>query len=94
MEEWKYAESDPAQKLSRIHTFAINKKQGEREIEFTVTVYEYVTSPAPGMNFFAKADKQTNQKLAPYTPTGWGNDLLSALSDCIQAIEKFPYQGE
>lgn len=94
MEEWKYAETDPAQKLSRLHTFTVNKKQADREIEFTITVHEYVTPPAAGMRFFAKADKQTNQNLAPYTPTGWGNDLLSALSDCIQAIEKFPYQGE
>ncbi len=94
MEEWKYAESDPAQRLSRIHTFSVNKKQEDREIEFTITVHEYVSPPAAGMRFFAKADKQTNQNLAPYTPTGWGNDLLSALSDCINAIEKFPYQGE
>ena len=94
MEEWRYAESDPVQKLSRLHHFTVNKKQADREIEFTITVYEYVTPPAAGMYFFAKADKQTNQNVAPYTPTGWGNDLLSALSDCISAIEKFPYQGE
>jgi len=94
MEEWKYAESDPTQRLSRIHIFTVIKKQENREIEFTITVHEYVSPPAAGMHFFARADKQTNQNLAPYTPTGWGNDLLSALSDCVNAIEKFPYQGE
>jgi hypothetical protein len=94
MEEWRYAESDPAQSLSRLHHFTVTKKQADREIEFTITVHEYVSPPAPGMGFFAKADKQTNQNVAPYTPTGWGNDLLSALSECINAIEKFPYQGE
>ena len=94
MEEWKYAESDPAQRLSRVETFTVIKKQEDREIEFMITVQEYVSPPAAGMRFFAKADKQTNQNLAPYTPTGWGNDLLSALSDCINAIEKFPYQGD
>jgi hypothetical protein len=94
MEDWKYAETDPAQRLSRVHTFTVKKKQPDREIEFTITVREYVSPPAAGMHFFAEADKQTNQDLAPYTPTGWGNDLLSALSDCVQAIEKFPYQGE
>ena len=94
MDEWKYAETDPEQKLSRLHTFKFNKKQPDRETEFTITVHEYVSPPAPGMNFFAKADKQTNQSLVPFTPTGWGNDLASALSSCIRAIEKFPYQGE
>jgi hypothetical protein len=94
MDDWKFAETDPAQKLSRLHTFAVSKKQPDRETEFTITVYEYVSPPARGMRFFAKADKQTNQALAPYTPTGWGDDLLTALSDCIRAIEKFPYQGE
>ena len=94
MEDWKYAETDPAQRLSRVHTFTVKKKQPDREIEFTITVHEYVSPPAAGMRFLAEADKQTNQDLAPYTPTGWGNDLLSALSYCIQAIEKFPYQGE
>ena len=94
MDEWKYAETNPEQRLSRLHTFAINKKQPDREVQFTITVHEYVTPPAGGMRFFAKTDKQTNQKLAPYTPTGWGDDMLSALSDCIRAIEKFPYQGD
>jgi hypothetical protein len=94
MDEWKYAETDPAQRLSRLHTFAVNKKQSDRETEFTITVHEYVSPPAGGMRFFAETDKQTNQRLAPYTPTGWGDDLLSALSDCIRAIEKFPYQGD
>ena len=94
MDDWKYAETDPAQKLSRLHSFSFEKKQPDREIEFIITVHEYVSPPAGGMRFFAKAGKQTNQELAVYTPTGWGNDLLSALSDCIRAIERFPYQGD
>jgi hypothetical protein len=94
MDDWKYAETDPGQRLSRLHTFTFNKRQPERDTEFTITVQEFVSPPVGGMHFFAKADKQTNQNLAPYSPAGWGNDLLSALSDCIRAIEKFPYQGE
>jgi hypothetical protein len=94
MDEWKYAESAPEQRLSRIQTFSVNKIESDREIQFTITVHEYATPPAGGMRFFAETDKQTNQSIAPYTPTGWGNDLLSALSDCIRAIERFPYQGE
>jgi hypothetical protein len=45
------------------------------------------------MAFFAQADEQTNQKTAPFTPTGWGSTLLKALSECVQAIHKFPYEG-
>ena len=94
MGDWKYAETNSAQKLSRLHHFSFRKQQPGRETEFTITVHEYVSPPAGGMRFFAKADKQTNQELAAYTPTGWGNDLLAALSDCIRAIEKFPYEGD
>ena len=49
MEDWKYAETDPAQRLSRVHTFTVKKKQPDREIEFTITVHEYVSPPAAGM---------------------------------------------
>jgi hypothetical protein len=94
MDDWKFAETDPKQRLNRLHFFSFIKKQPDRETEFRIMVREYVSPPAGGMGFFAEANKQTNQSLAPYTPTGWGNDLLSALSDCIRAIEKFPYQGE
>ena len=45
------------------------------------------------MRFFAQADKQTNQKTAPYLPTGWGSNLLQALSACIKEIKRFPYEG-
>jgi hypothetical protein len=44
------------------------------------------------MHFFALADKQTNQNGTPYTPCGWGETLISALSDCIRELERFPYQ--
>jgi hypothetical protein len=45
------------------------------------------------MLFFAQADKQTNQKTAPFTPCGWGDTMLKALSECIQSIQRFPYEG-
>ena len=44
------------------------------------------------MRFLAQADKQTNQKTAPYTPTGWGPSLLQALAECVQGIRRFPYE--
>jgi hypothetical protein len=43
--------------------------------------------------FFAEADQQTNQKVAPFTPCGWGRTLLEALEECVRAVNRFPYQG-
>ena len=36
-------------------------------------------------------DKQTNQKVLPFTPCGWGNTLLIALEECVKAVNRFPY---
>jgi hypothetical protein len=41
----------------------------------------------------AEADKQTNQSIAPYTPTGWGSTLGKALAECVRAINRFAYEG-
>jgi hypothetical protein len=30
----------------------------------------------------------------PFTPVGWGGTLLQALSDCMRAVRRFPYEGE
>ena len=68
--------------------------QGDREIEFRISVKEFVMPPDPAMRFYAEADKQTNQNTMPYTPTGWGTTLLKALSECMLAIRRFPYEGE
>ena len=54
---------------------------------------EYITPKEPTMHFFAQADRQTNQKTAPYTPCGWGKTMLEALSECVRAINRFPYEG-
>jgi len=51
-----------------------------------------VSPPDPAMRFLAQADKQTNQKTAPYTPMGWGSSLLQALAECMKGIRKFPYE--
>ena len=61
-------------------------------VEFLITVREYITPPDPTMRFYASADKQTNQKSAPFTPVGWGNTLLVALSECMKGIRLFPYE--
>jgi hypothetical protein len=62
-------------------------------VEFGITVKEFYTPTDPMLLFFAQADKQTNQNLAPYTPSGWGRTLFEALRECIKEVHRFPYQG-
>jgi hypothetical protein len=94
MEEWAYAQAKASEKLARIHYFSVMKQQDGAEIEFVITVKEHAIPKDGRMRFFALADKQTNQDSAPYTPSGWGETLLSALSDCIMELNRFPYQGK
>ncbi len=94
MAEWKFAQSNPAERLAQLHQFSMLKQQDGIEIEFTIRVYEYLNPPDPNMPFFAVADKQTNQATAPFLPTGWGRSLLEALSACMRNVHRFPYQPE
>ena len=91
--EWTFAQTDPAQQLAQVHYFSVIKKQGNEEIEFLITIKEYVTPRDPTMKFLALTDKQTNQKTAPFTPCGWGKTLLDALSECVRAVNRFAYEG-
>jgi hypothetical protein len=90
--DWQYAEEKPAERLSKIEQYSMLKQQAGGDVEFLITVREYVNPPDPAMRFLAQADKQTNQKTAPYTPTGWGSSLLQALAECMKGIRKFPYE--
>jgi hypothetical protein len=92
MDEWAYAQTKISEKLARVSYFSVMKQQGGAEIEFLITVKEYAAPADRRMHFFALADKQTNQHGTPYTPCGWGETLISALSDCIRELERFPYQ--
>src|SRR5262245_58657797 len=94
MSEWTFAQSDRADELAHLHFFSINKRQGDEIIEFRITVKEYATPNHLSMRFYAEADRQTNQRTVPYTPSGWGQTLLQALSDCVKAIQRFPYEGD
>ena len=94
MTDWKFAQRDVAEHLAMLHHFSMLKVQSGQEIEFVITVREYVTPRDPSMPFFATADKQTNQRTAPYTPCGWGRTLLEALSLCMESVRKFPYEPE
>jgi hypothetical protein len=89
MEEWGFAQTDQSQQLAEVHMFSVMSG----EVEFLITVKEYVTPKEPTMHFFAQTDKMTNQKTAPYRPSGWGRSLLEALSECVKAINRFPYEG-
>ena len=94
MSDWQYAQSDKSEELAQITYYSMRKRDPGREVEFRITVKEYV-SPPPGQHsrFFAQADKQVNQKTAPLLPHGWGDSLLKALADCMRMIREFPYEG-
>ena len=94
MADWVYAQTDPAEELAVLHFFSMKKPQPDGDIEFVITVKEYVERNNYHMRFFAQADKQTNQKTAPFTPSGWGESLLQALGECMRAIHRFPYEGD
>ena len=94
MRDWGFAQTHPSQEMAQVHLFSIKKIQPDGEVEFTITVKEYITPKEPTMHFFAQTDKMTNQKTAPYCPSGWGQSLLEALSECVKAINRFPYEGE
>ena len=94
MNDWGYAQGNPNEQLARIHLFSIKKLQDGAEIEMTITVKEYFTPPLGALQFFAEANKQTNQAVAPYTPCGWGGTMLEALAACVREVNRFPYQAE
>ena len=93
MSDWKYAQKDGSEKLAQLSFFSVTKQQADGSFVFRITVHEYVTPEIGALRFFAETDKQTNQELAPFTPVGWGNTLLAALSECIANVHRFPYQG-
>ena len=93
MSEWEFAQAEPEQQLAKVHLFSMVKRQEGGDVEFMITVKEYLTPKDPAMGYFAEADKQTNQGVAPYTPIGWGKTLLAALAQCMREVERFPYRA-
>ena len=94
MSDWMLAQSETSDALTKLHYFSMNVEQGGRTIEFLITVRESIPGGDRSMQFLAQADKQTNQRTAPFTPTGWGSTLLDALSQCVKAVHRFPYEGD
>lgn len=94
MSDWRFAQKHVHEELALLTHFSIKKQQKDGEVSFLITVKEFVDIP-PGQaaRFVAQADKHVNQKIAPILPTGWGNSLLDALSDCMRMIREFPYDA-
>jgi hypothetical protein len=93
--DWQYAQSDRSEQLAQITYYSAKKYDEGREIEFRITVKEFVTPP-PGQHtrFFAEADKKVNQKTTALLPFGWGDSVLKALAGCLRMIRDFPYEEE
>ena len=52
----------------------MKKQQAGGDIEFTITVKEFITPKEPTMHFFAQADKETNQTTARLSSFRVGKD--------------------
>jgi len=95
MADWMFAGIKPDEEFAQLHFFSLTIPQnGGRKVEFRITVREYAKPNHLNMLFYAEADKQTNQRTAPFTAFGWGPTLLIALSECVKNIRRFPYEGE
>jgi hypothetical protein len=95
MTDWIYIQENPLEQLAQLHHFSMIKHSDSGDTTFNITVKEFATPP-PGqrLRFFAEADKALNQKTASFIPCGWGNNIFSALGDCVRLIRQFPYEGE
>jgi hypothetical protein len=90
--EWVYAQQDPADELAQLQYYSFKKRQPEGEVEFVITVKEFASRSATHMRFYAQADKEINQRTAPFRPFGWGDSLLVALTECMRSIREYPYE--
>ncbi len=92
MGDWKDAQADPAEALARLHYFSTKKRVGSGEVEMRITVREYATSETGDLLFFAEADRELNQKTAPFRPCGWSKTLAGALTECMRNIRRFEHE--
>lgn len=92
--EWVHARLEPGDELAQLHYFSFKKQQLQAEIEFVITVKEFASRNALGMRFYAQADKEINQRAAPFRAFAWGDSLLAALSECMRTIREYPYDPD
>jgi hypothetical protein len=76
--------------LAQLHYFSFKKRQPEGEVEFMITVKEFASRNVAQMRFYAQADREINRKSAPFRPFGWGDSLLTALTECLRTIREHP----
>ena len=96
MSDWTFAQRDPAEELAQLHYFSFKKRQSdgpESDVEFVITVKEFAARNVVQMRFYAQADKEVNQRTAPFRPFGWGDSLLAALMECMRSIREHPYES-
>ena len=72
MADWHYAQLDASEELAQLHLFSMKKRQPEGDVEFVITVREYVGRNEQSMKFYATADMMVNQELSAFAPFGWG----------------------
>jgi len=89
MSEWQFIDCDLAEEFAELHYFSMKKG----DVEFMIIVKEYAQRNPQHMRFFAQADKQVNQKSAPFYPFGWGDTLIQSLTECMKSIRKYPYEA-
>ena len=92
MAEWVYAQKDPAEELAQLQYFSIKKLRPEGDVDFVNTVKEVASRNNVQMRFYAQADKEVNQRTAPFRPFGSGDSVLAALTECVRAIRQYPYE--
>lgn len=92
MEDWKYSQNQPSEALAKLHFFSTKKKHAGGEVELRITVKEFVSAEIGDLLFYAEADKDLNQGIAPFRPCGWGSTLSAALSECMRNIRRFEYE--
>jgi hypothetical protein len=72
LSDWHYAQEKPTERLCKIEHYSMLKPQSGGDVEFLITVREYVNPPDPAMRFLAQADKQINQR--PHPIRRWAGD--------------------
>jgi len=93
MKDWGFAQTHPSQEMAQLHLYSIKKVQPDCEVEFTITVKEYITPKEPTMHFFAQTDKMTNQKTAPLPSLRLGKNHAGSAFRMRESPQPVPVRG-
>lgn len=53
---------------------------------------EFATAKTTDMMFYAFADLELNQETLAFQPVGWGETLMTTLSECLRNLRQFEYE--